>query len=272
MGAARALALVAVLALAACAGGDPGELVAVPFGEEGERHDHGADGRDHETPGFAPLIDAASLDIDGSNGADMPADGVDRTDRDEDDAGVHEAVALTGPPPALVSEHLDERVEDAVRHDHLLADLTDGGTVDLVIAAISADDQGVVEVVRWEDGELHPAVRVPVGRAHDLGTLRLADLGAHEGRVLVLPVRYQGTSRVVMWEATDDGDLRAPDGCPLEDGGTLRSVQGVTLTLACEPDVAPRADLLVWGGGAFTSAADAAASGARDARAGLSRR
>lgn len=233
---ARAGVLALAALLGACGGSDePEELVAVPYPEVSE--ELAADGLGDE-----PDADAAAEAGQDGGAADRIAEGAPQG-----------AVDAAGPPIAAARAFVDEREEGARTSDHLLADLTDDGSAEVIVATVDGGHEALIEVARWQGEGFETTARLPAGKADGLGRLRLADLGERAPRVLVLALRFEGDTRVAVWAPLDDGGLRSPDECPLASSVAVRSPLGRQLTLTCE---APEASsgVLEWERGAFRPA------------------
>lgn len=227
----RVLAMVAVV-LAACggAGDDARELVAVPYPEP-----------DRQAPAG---LEATGTGEEKQRTAD---DGADDTPA-LDDGDLQDALVTESPPLATVSDFLADHTGDAVDADHLLADLTEDGTVEVVVATVDQQRTAVVEIARWSHQRLEVTARVDAGAADGVGRLRLANLGERASRMLMLPLQHERATRVAVWKPDDGGALVAPAVCPLDRTGALRTALGTRLLLACEPGVD---EALVWRDGAF---------------------
>lgn len=230
---ARAGVLALAALLGACGGADePEELVAVPYPEVSE--ELVAEGTGDEG------------DADAVTEGDRDGGAADRSAGDVP-PGAGDAA---GPPIAAARAFIDEREEGARTSDHLLADLTDDGAAEVIVATVDGDHDALIEVAQWRGEGFETTARLPAGRADGLGRLRLADLGERAPRVLILALRYEGDTRVAVWAPLDDGGLRAPDACPLASPVMVRSPLGRKLTLTCD---APEASggVLEWERGAF---------------------
>ena len=229
---ARVGALAGLVLLTACGGsGEPNELVAVPYPDDAA--DETADALEDMIPEAAP---------------DVVDDGAANPGHEEPEPELE--LETTGPPIAATRDFVVERDEAALVSDHLLADLTGDGASEILVATVDEDHEAAVEVARWEDDAFHTTARLALGPADDLGRLRLADLGERAPRVLVLALQHQDTTRVAVWDPDEDGELEAPDECPIDAPVRLRSPLGLQLQLTCDADEASR-QVLQWADGVF---------------------
>ena len=222
-------ALAGLVVLVACGGADePEELVAVPYTEDA----------------VDEVVDALDEQVVPEAEADTP--------QEETPQDPHEEIELetSGPPITATREFVAARDEEARVSDHLLADLTGDGTSEVLVATVDEEDAAAVEVARWQGEAFTTTARLPLGRADDLGRLRLADLGERAPRVLVLALQYEGATRVAVWDPDEDGGLRPPDECPLDSSVRVRSPLGLQLQLTCRAEEASRR-VLQWTHGAF---------------------
>lgn len=227
------LAVGAVLVVGCGSPEQPQEIVAVPYPDTAEDAQQAPD--DVPDAGDGGGDDAAAAD--GEAGADTAT--AKAPDADE-------------PPLAAVREFLAQRGHGGVvDRDHLLADLSGDGTVEVVAATIGEDERRVlVEVGQWQGTGFDVIEQVGAGAADSLGRVRLADLGEQAPRVLLLAIRYDDATRVAVWDPDEEGRLHPPTACPVDGVATVRSSLGQRLTLACEPP-GETADALVWHQGAF---------------------
>lgn len=227
----------AVLVLAGCGGSseEPEELVAVPYPRE--------------------VVESTDDASDAAGGGVVDHGGVDGAATDgaaTENGELDEALASDGPPLAAVREFLAARGEEARDRDHLLADLSENGIAEVVVATLDQEHEAVVEVGRWDDGDVEVEVteRRTAGTADALGRLRLADLGERASRALILALRRDGATRLAVWNPDENGGLRTPATCPLDTVVMVGPSLGQRLTLTCDGS-SGAADALVWREGAF---------------------